>query len=382
MVSPLPAPAPARVARRRGLRELLLVIGIESFANQMAGSFWLVYLVGPQASLPFPVAMSTWLIMYTVAAVAVYAYARQRVHHATRSMVLGLVLLAVGHAAFVVLPPLGIVLVASVTFGIYFPTFWLPLNVLLIRETSAANRAARLALVTATFTTVAIVAPAVGGELANLFGYQVLFALGAGISASDILFVRYLEQREETIEFALDFRGTGTRTALAFSGQGAAEGLTASATPLASFLFTSAALDLGLLFSFFSLLSGVAIWILGRTSDRVRRRRPFLIIGPLLSVPACLLAATARDLNTFALAVGALSMTMNVAPSFIFTVLVDRQEAAVPQLTITREVFLNTSRAIATAAGIGLLLVVGSAGAIYLLYFLVAGVILLEALAR
>lgn len=382
MVSPLPVPAPARVARRRGLRELLLVIGIESFANQMAGSFWLVYLVGPEAALPFPAAVSTYLIMYIVAAVAVYAYARQRAHHATRSMIIGLALLVLGHAAFAILPPLGIILVASVTFGIYFPTFWLPLNVLLVRETSASNRAARLALVTATFTTVAIIAPAVGGELASLLGYRALFALGAGISASDILFVRYLEQREEMIEFALDFRGMGARTALAFSGQGAAEGITAAATPLASFLFTSVALDLGLLFSFFSLLSGIAIWILGRASDRVRRRRPFLLIGPILSVPACLVAATARDLNTFALSVGALSMTMNVAPSFIYAVLVDRQETTVPQLTITREILLNTSRAIATAAGIGLLLIAGSSSAIYLLYLLVAGVILLEAIAR
>lgn len=382
MASASPASVPVALPRHRGMRELLLLIGIESFANQMAGNFWLVYLVEPPSSLPFAVAVSTYLLMYVVAVVAVYLYARQRTHHATRSMVLGLVLLAIGHASFAVLPPLGIVLLASVTFGIYFPTFWLPLNVLLVRETSAMNRAARLALVTATFTTVAIVAPAVGGVLAGLFGYRVLFTLGAAIAASDILFVRYLEQRDETMEFSLDFRHMGARTVLAFSGQGAVEGLTGAATPLAAYLFTSTALDLGLLFSFFSLLSGVAIWILGRASDRVRGRMPFLLIGPLLSVPACLFAATARNLDTFALSVGALSMTMNVAPSFIYTVLVDRQETSVPQVTITREVILNTSRAIATGAGIAVLLAGGASSAIYLLYFLVAGVILLEALAR
>lgn len=382
MVSPLPVPSAPEAIRRRGLRELLLLLGIESFANSLAGNFWLVYLVSPPSSLPFPAAVSTWLLMYAVAVGAVYLYGRQRSHHATRSMVVGLVLLAIGHASFAILPPLGIILVASVCFGIYFPTFWLPLNVLLVRQTSASNRAARLALVTATFTTVAIVAPVLGGIIADRFGYPVLFGIGAVISASDIPVVRFLEQREETLEFRLDIRGTGTRAAIAISGQGAVEGLTAAATPLASYLFTSAALDLGLLFSFFSLLSGLAIWILGRVSDRVRRRAPFLLIGPLLSVPACILAATAKSLDTFALSVGVLSMTMNVAPSFIYTVLVDRMETSVPNLTITREVLLNASRAIASAAGIGLLLLIGSSSAIYLLYFFVAVVILLESLAK
>ncbi len=346
------------------------------------GSFWLVFLVEPPQSLPFPVAALIELIMYAAAVVGVLLYARNRTRHATRGMTFGLVVLAIGYLGFAVLPPLAIVVLVALAFSLYFPAFWLPMNVLLIRETTQANRAGRLAAVTATFTTVAIVAPAVGGLLASLIGFRLLFALAAVVVAADIFFVRRLAQRNDTIPFSLDFRRAGLRTSLAFAGQGAVEGLTGVATPLAAFLFTSQALDLGLLFSFFSLAAGISVWGLGRISDRVKRRGPFLLLGPLLSVPACIAAATSHDLGVFALSVGALSMTTSVAPSFIYTILVDRMEEAIPQITATRELLLNTSRAVAVAVGILLLVIAGSSGAIYALYFLVAGVVLLEAIAR
>src|SRR2546427_10388101 len=69
-------------------------------------------------------------------------------------------------------------LVGGLAFGIYLPLFWLPMNSLLVRETSPANRAGRLAGVTATFTTVAVVAPVLGGHLAVTAGFPLLFSLG------------------------------------------------------------------------------------------------------------------------------------------------------------------------------------------------------------
>ncbi len=45
----------SRAPRRRDYRALIAVLAIQTFANQMAGSFWLVYLVSPPQSLPFAV---------------------------------------------------------------------------------------------------------------------------------------------------------------------------------------------------------------------------------------------------------------------------------------------------------------------------------------
>src|SRR5439155_1600071 len=161
-----------------------------------------------------------------------------------------------GHFAFAFLPANWVVLVGGMAFGVYLPLFWLPMNSLLVRETSPANRAGRLAGVTATFTTGAVVAPVLGGYLAVTVGLRFLFSFAS------------------------------------------------------------------------------------------------------------------RDLGSFAFAIGWLSMTSVVAPSFIYTILVDRMEDSIPAVTATREFILNTSRSVALFAG---LLVLASGGDVYALYLLVGG---------
>ena len=65
----------------------------------------------------------------------------------------------------------------------------------------------------------------------------------------------------------------------------------------------------------------------------------------------------------------------------IDTVLADRRETSLPQVTITREFIRNSKRAIATLE-IALRLAGGTASSIYLLYFLGVGGIVLQAFAK
>src|SRR5438132_1094519 len=266
--------SPPRRPRRRNYRALIGILAVQAFANQMAASFWLVYLVSPPQSLDFDVAILVWVIGFGVAACTVLWIARGRPIQATTSMVSGLAIMVLGHLSFAFLPALWGMVSGSVCFGLYVPLFWLPLNSLVVRETNHANRAGRLAGVTETF--------------------------------------------------------------------------------------------------------GIAAVILGRVSDRVRVRTPFLLLGPLLSVPACLLAYLVRDLGAFAFAIGWLSMTSAVAPSFIYTILIDRTEKEIPTVTATRELILNTSRTLVLLGGLAVLALGGD---VYALYLLVGGVILLETLA-
>src|SRR2546422_7325000 len=317
MVSAPPAPPPFRVSQRFRYRELLGLVAVQSFGNQMTGSFWIVYLVS--RPLDFRVATLLWVIAFLTAALGVLLMARGRPIPARASMTIGLATMAAGHFAFAFLPAAWVVLVGGMAFGIYLPLFWLPMNSLLVRETSPANRAGRLAAVTATFMTVAVVAPILGGFLATVAGYPVVFGLGGVIVASNLLLIRRRVAPSESFAFSVDLRRTAPRTTLAFSGQGGVDGLLSAATPLGSFLFTTNSLALRLLFALFSLAAGVAALLLGRASDRVRTRAPFLLLGPILSVPACILAFAVRDLRAFAFAVGWLSMTSPGAPSFSST---------------------------------------------------------------
>src|SRR5438309_1188450 len=269
MVSAPPAPPPFRISQRFRYRELLGLVAMQSFGNQMTGSFWIVYLVSRRQPIDFRVATLLWVIAFLTAALGVLLMARGRRIAARTSMTVGLGTMAAGHFAFAFLPANWVVLLGGLAFGVYLPLFWLPMNSLLVRDTSPANRAGRLA--------------------------------------------------------------------------------------------------------------GIAAVVLGRVSDRVKVRSPFLLLGPALSIPACLLAFFSRNLESFAFAIGWLSMTSVVAPSFIYTILVDRMEDSIPAVTATREFILNASRSVALFAG---LIVLASGGDVYALYLLVGGVILLEALAR
>ncbi len=365
--------------RRREYRDLIGILTVQSFGNQMAASFWLVYLVSAPQLLAFDVAILVWVIGFGVAAVTVLGVSRGHPIRATTSMSMGLAVMVLGHLSFAFLPPLAGMVAGGVAFGLYVPLFWLPLNSLIVRETRAANRAGRLAGITATFAITGVLAPTLGGLIADRAGYRTVFALSAIVVATNFLLVRRLAQPNESLVFTLNLRRIGARTALAFSGQGGVDGLITAATPLGSFLFTTSSLELGLLFALFSLAAGIGAIVLGRVSDRVRVRPPFLLLGPILSVPACLIAYFVRDLGSFAFAVGWLSMTSAIAPSFIYTILIDRTEGEIPSVTAARELMLNVSRTLALLGGIALLALGGD---VYALYLLVGGVILLEALAK
>jgi predicted MFS family arabinose efflux permease len=368
-----------RAPRRRDYRALIAVLAIQTFANQMAGSFWLVYLVSPPQSLTFEVAVLIWVIGFGVAACTVLIVARGQPIRATPTMTMGLGIMALGHVAFAALAPLWGMVIGGLCFGLYIPLFWLPLNSLIVSETNVANRAGRLAGITTTFAITGVLGPILGGLIAAFAGYRLVFGLAAMIVAANLVMVQRLAQVDEVHSFSVAFRRIGRRTALAFAGQGGVDGLVSAATPLGSFLFTRASLELGLLFALFSLAAGIAAVVLGRVSDRVRARTPFLLLGPVLSVPACLLAFLVRDLGTFAFAIGWFSMTSAIAPSFIYTILVDRNEGDITSVTATRELVLNLSRTVALLGGLVLL---AAGGDVYALYLLVGGVILLEALAR
>ena len=116
-------------------------------------------------------------------------------------------------------------------------------------------------------------------------GFQFLFALGGLILAGNLIRARRLVRREESFSYVINLRRMGSRTAISFAGQGGVDGLLSVATPLGSFLLTTDSFALGLLFALFSLAAGIAAVVLGRVSDRVKVRSPFLLLGQRFPSP-------------------------------------------------------------------------------------------------
>src|SRR2546427_9962918 len=104
MVSAPPAPPPFRVSQRLRYRELLGLVAIQSFGNQMAGSFWIVYLVSEPQALAFDVAALLWVVAYLTAAGVVVVTSRGPPIPARPSMPLALLVMAFCRLAFPVLP--------------------------------------------------------------------------------------------------------------------------------------------------------------------------------------------------------------------------------------------------------------------------------------
>src|SRR5207302_4042378 len=209
--------SPPRTPRRRSYRALIGILAVQAFANQMAASFWLVYLVSPPQSLDFDVAILVWVIGFGVAACTVLWIARGRPIQATTSMVSGLAIMVLGHLSFAFLPALWGMVSGSVCFGLYVPLFWLPLNSLVVRETNHANRAGRLAGITATFAITGVLAPIVGGWIAVRASYRLVFGLAGVAVAANLLVVRWLAQSNETLVFSLDLKRVCRRIAITFS---------------------------------------------------------------------------------------------------------------------------------------------------------------------
>src|SRR5437899_7610824 len=115
--------SPPRTPRRRSYRALIGILAVQAFANQMAASFWLVYLVSPPQSLEFDVAILVWVIGFGVAACTVLWIARGRPIQATTSMMAGLAIMVLGHLSFAFLPALSGMVSGSVFFGLFVPPF-------------------------------------------------------------------------------------------------------------------------------------------------------------------------------------------------------------------------------------------------------------------
>src|SRR5437660_11596057 len=113
-------------------------------------------------------------------------------------MVSGLAIMVLGHLSFAFLPALWGMVSGSVCFGLYVPLFWLPLNSLVVRETNHANRAGRLAGITATFAITGVLAPIVGGWIADRASYRLAFVPGVVAVASSVLLLRWRAQSNRT----------------------------------------------------------------------------------------------------------------------------------------------------------------------------------------
>jgi MFS family permease len=240
------------------------------------------------------------------------------------------------------------------SFGLFYPLFWTPMNILMAQLTDKDDRGVTYGAFFFVWPLVTFIAPFFGGVVIGWASYQVLFALGIiiiGMTALMIIAYRKYIPKDQVMKIRLEV--IGRRNVISVLGEGGFEGVFWIDITIIAYMFTQSELDLGILFSLFGLAAGAMAVILGKISDKIQDRRTFVVLSTLASVPCALLIGLADNLNQFAIATGLLDFAAFAFPMFVFAILTDKFEEAKNDSVLGREYLLDIGR----ASSIGLLVV-------------------------
>lgn len=332
---------------KRAFAGLMLIETMLAFGNTFAGSFNIIYLFN-QLSMPIWSGTIYLGIGFTISIfVSLWMSWTPRLDP-RNVMLAGLLFLIVEYSLFLTVRNGWIIsLAVGVAFGLFYPCFWTPFNILMAQMTKRADRGLTYGAFFFVWPMVTFFAPFLGGLVIGLFNYQLLFALGISIvvvTAAVIIAYRKYIPKDQFMKIRFD--DIGTRNVVALLGEGGFEGVFWLDVTLVAYFYTKSELELGGLFSLFGLSAGIMGIILGRVSDRIQNRRLFVQLSALASIPCIVAIALTNDLDGFLIGNGLLEFASFILPVFIFALLTDRLEQHKNDSVITREFLLDIGRAV------------------------------------
>jgi len=331
---------------RRAFAGLMLINVMLAFANTFAASFNIVYLfkeldldlwLGP-----------TYLGLGFFISILISLWMSWKPHLDPRNaMVVGLGFLAGEYSAYLFIKdPVVLSLVAGFAFGMFYPLFWTPCNILMAQLTHKSDRGVTYGTFFFVWPLVTFVAPFLGGLVIGYANYKLLFTLGIAIVVLTALVVvayRKYIPRDQVMRIRLG--AIGRRNIIAVLGEGGFEGIFWIDVVLVAYVFSTDEIELGTLFSVFGLSAGVMAIIFGKISDKIQNRRLFSSASAIASIPCIVLIYLATSIESYGFANGALEFASFVFPVFIFAILTDKLEETKNDSVLTREFLLDIGRA-------------------------------------
>ena len=338
---------------RRAFAGLMIIEMMLAFGNTFAASFNMVYLFKhldmPLWSGPIYMGLGFFISVF------VSVWMSWKPHLDPRNaMLAGLALLVVEYALLLTVKD-GMILSLSVgvAFGLWYPLFWTPFNVLMAQMTEKGDRGVTYGAFFFVWPLATFFAPFLGGLVIGLADYQVLFAIGiAIILVTAVLVVAYRRYIPTDQVMKIKIEAIGRRNAIAVLGEGGFEGVFWVDVTIVAYFFTKDELDLGALFSLFGLSAGIMAIILGKVSDRIQNRRFFVVLSAITSIPCIVAIALSRNIEEYAVGNGLLEFASFILPVFNFAILTDKLEKTKNDSVLTREYLLDIGR----ASGIGSLM--------------------------
>lgn len=338
---------------RRAFVGLMIINALLAFGNNFASSFNMVYLFN-HYHMPIWSGAIYLGLGFTIAIFA-SLWMSWRPHIDPRNvMLVGLVFQIAEYACFLTIRnEWALSFLAGISFGLFYPLFWTPFNILMAQMTEKTDRGVTYGVFFFVWPAATFIAPFLGGLVIGFANYQVLFLLGiAIIGATLVTIVAYRKHIPKDQEMKIRLDMIGRRNVIAVIGEGGFEGIFWVDVTLVAYMFTKSEYSIGALFSLFGLSAGIMAIILGKVSDRIQNRRFFVAASALTSIPCILLIYFAKSIDSYALANGLLEFASFVFPVLLFAILTDKLEKTKNDSVVSREYLLDIGR----GSAIGLLM--------------------------
>lgn len=339
---------------KRAFAGLMIIEMMLAFGNNFAASFNLVYLFD---ELHMPIwSGPIYLLMGFAISILVSLWMSWKPHLDPRTiLVASLCFLIAEYALFFSVRDGWILSFAvGLAFGMYYPLFWTPFNILMAQMTKKGDRGVTYGAFFFVWPLATFIAPLLGALVIDFASYQMMFAIGIVIIvATAFVVLAYRPYIPKEQEMRIRLEAIGKRNVLALLGEGGFEGVFWADFVIIAWWFVKDEIQLGILFSLFGLSAGIMAIILGKVSDRIQNRKFFVQVSALSSIPFVILISLASTLEEYAIATGLLEFACFMFPVFLFAIITDKFEDKKNDSVIGREFLLDIGRVLT----IGILMV-------------------------
>jgi MFS family permease len=330
---------------RRAFIGLMIINLMLAFGNTFAASFNMIYLI-KHLGLELWQAPTYMLIGFSISILVSLWMSWKPSLDPRNAIIAGLGFLIFEFTLFAFVTD-GIILslIVGCAFGLFYPLFWTPCNILMAHLTEKGDRGVTYGAFFFIWPLATFIAPFIGGLVIGYVSYQALYVLGIVIlllTGVVVAAYRNYIPKNQVMKIRLD--AIGKRNVIAVLGEGGFEGVFWIDVILITYIFSQDEVQIGAVFSLFGLAAGLMGIIQGKVSDKIQNRRFFSSLSAIASIPCVILIYLSTSLESFAFANGLLEFACFVFPVFIFAILTDRLEETKNDSVLGREFLLDIGR--------------------------------------
>jgi len=221
--------------------------------------------------------------------------------------------------------------------------FWLPFNILFY-EFRKGDHAALGALYYSLSPMLSLFAPGLAGIIATSAGFPALYLFTMAIlGLAFILTMRFVEDKEYSVDFRQCVKSiSGLRTLIFMEGFAAAV-IVQATLEVMLLLFIDKPAEYGGFISLVTVFAILSTFITAKLSDKIKKRRHFLLPVALLFGLSAVLASQAPDISAFFIGFGLVVFFSRIFFPLPLALVVDNTKS-LPESMAGREFFLNLGR--------------------------------------